>query len=103
MLTISVFFYRTPLNTNHTQRKKSQMYVFSVNCQLVHFLYLINFHSEQDLNGDENAQISSKDILTSETWGSIFVEGGKLMNTLFGSLVDEYSSLVIAGLDSITG
>ena len=57
------------------------------------------------MNGDEkNAHTaSSKDVLTSETWGSIFGADGRLMNTLFGSLVDEYSSLVIAGLDSITG
>ncbi|XP_028411756.1 5'-nucleotidase domain-containing protein 1-like isoform X2 [Dendronephthya gigantea] len=62
---------------------------------------------KQKLNEDTNGRqkddhITSKDILTSATWGSIFGVDGKLMNTLYSSLIDEYSSLVIAGLDSIT-
>ena len=61
--------------------------------------------SEQELNGTrQDTDVTSEDILTSATWGSIFgVKDEKLVKTLFGSLVEEYSSLVIAGLDSIAG
>ena len=59
---------------------------------------------QEGRNGrQKDGHITSKDILTSATWGSIFGSDGKLMNTLYSSLIDEYSSLVIAGLDSITG
>ena len=53
-----------------------------------------------EVNGtQQDTSTTSQDIVTSATWGSIFsVEDVK---TLFGSLVEEYSSLVIAGLDSI--
>ncbi|CAB3994135.1 Hypothetical predicted protein [Paramuricea clavata] len=61
---------------------------------------------KQKLNENNGEQkddhTTSKDILTSATWDSIFGTDGELMNTLFSGLVDEYSSLVIAGLDSIT-
>ena len=57
------------------------------------------------MNGaKQDTNVTYKDILTSATWDSIFaVEDGELVKTLFGSLVEEYSSLVIAGLDSIAG
>jgi hypothetical protein len=67
-------------------------------------LFFCHFNSKQENNGEQkDDHTTSKDILTSATWDSIFGTDGELMNTLFSGLVDEYSSLVIAGLDSITG
>ena len=55
------------------------------------------------MNLDEDAHTTTKDILMPSNWGSIFGEDDGIMNTLFSSLVDEYSSLVVADLDSLAG
>ena len=58
------------------------------------------FYLHQD-NDDALKKLTR--IIGSASWGSIFGEDGGLMNTLFSSLVDEYSLLVIPGLDYLAG